>query len=56
MKILAISGSLRAASFNTAALRIAQANAPEGVTIDLASLADIPVYNEEIYADGFPPR
>jgi chromate reductase, NAD(P)H dehydrogenase (quinone) len=55
MKILGISGSLRAASFNTAALRIAKASVPEGVTMELASLTDIPVYNEEIYSDGFPP-
>ncbi|MDT5029678.1 MAG: hypothetical protein QOE61_6636, partial [Micromonosporaceae bacterium] len=35
MKILAISGSLRAASHNTALLRAAAANAPEGVEIEL---------------------
>lgn len=55
MKILGISGSLRAASFNTAALNIARASAAEGVTIDQASLKGIPVYDEEIYAEGFPP-
>jgi chromate reductase len=55
MHILGISGSLRAASSNTAALRIAQACVPSGVTMELASLSDIPVYNEEVYVDGFPP-
>ncbi len=33
--VLAISGSLRKASFNTALLRAAQALAPKGMTIDL---------------------
>jgi chromate reductase, NAD(P)H dehydrogenase (quinone) len=46
-QILGISGSLRQASFNTAALRAAQELAPDGVTIEIASLADIPLYNQD---------
>jgi len=34
-RILAISGSLRRASHNTALLRAAAANAPEGVDVEL---------------------
>ncbi|HEY0700573.1 MAG TPA: NADPH-dependent FMN reductase [Micromonospora sp.] len=47
--VLAISGSLRANSFNTALLRAAQRLAPESLTIDLyPTLADIPPFNEEL--------
>ena len=45
MNILGISGSLRAGSFNTALLRTAQASAPEDMTIDIATLEQIPLYN-----------
>ncbi len=42
MNILAISGSLRKASFNTALLRAAQSSAPDGMSIDVATLEQIP--------------
>ena len=51
----AISGSLRAGSYNTAALRASAELAPEGVTVTLADIADIPLYNEDVKAAGFPP-
>jgi len=48
MKILAISGSLRAASHNTALLRAAVADAPEGVVIEIyEGLEELPPYNED---------
>jgi chromate reductase len=48
MKILAISGSLRAASHNTALLRAAAEHAPEGVEIELyEGLGQLPPYNED---------
>lgn len=48
MRILAISGSLRAASFNTALLRAAAELAPEGVEIELYDGLDrLPHYNED---------
>ena len=50
----AISGSLRSGSYNTAALRAAAALAPDGVHIVEASLADIPLYNEDVKAAAFP--
>jgi len=53
--ILAISGSLRSDSYNTAALRAAQELAPDGMTIDIATLDGIPLYNaDEEKAGGFP--
>ena len=54
LKVLAISGSLRKGSYNTAALRAAQELAPEGMSIEIASIADIPVYNADVQAQGFP--
>jgi chromate reductase, NAD(P)H dehydrogenase (quinone) len=48
MRILAISGSLRAASYNTALLRAAAELAPEGVDIQLYQGLDrLPHYNED---------
>lgn len=53
-RILAISGSLRKESYNTAALRAAQEVAPPGVTIDIAEIGDIPLYNDDILEKAFP--
>jgi len=53
--VLGISGSLRAGSFNTAALRVAKELAPEGMTIEIADISQIPLYNEDVYQQGFPP-
>lgn len=47
--VLAISGSLREASYNTALIRAAQRLAPEGMSIEqYATLADIPPFNEDV--------
>src|SRR5580698_1173079 len=54
MKILGISGSLRKASYNTAALRVASEVAPEGVTIEIADISEIPLYNDDVRAQGYP--
>jgi chromate reductase len=54
LKVVALSGSLRAASYNTAALRAAQALALDGMTIEIASIADIPFYDADVQAQGFP--
>lgn len=54
-RILAISGSLRRASHNTALLRAAAANAPEGVDVELfEGLERIPPYNEDHDTDDVP--
>ena len=52
--ILGISGSLRKASYNTAALHAAQERAPEGVTIEIADISAIPIYNDDVRAAGIP--
>jgi chromate reductase, NAD(P)H dehydrogenase (quinone) len=55
MRILAISGSLRAASHNTALLRAAADLAPAGVEVELYDgLESLPPYNEDRDTD-LPP-
>jgi chromate reductase, NAD(P)H dehydrogenase (quinone) len=54
MQVIGISGSLRRGSFNSAALRAAQALAPEGMTIERAEIGDLPLYDEDVRAAGFP--
>ena len=52
-KILAISGSLRAASTNTALLRAAVAAAPEGVAVDLyEDLSELPIFSPDLDGDA----
>lgn len=51
MKILGISGSLRAASLNSALLRTAVALAPPGVEVQLLrGLGDLPLFNPDLEA------
>ncbi len=48
-------GSLRRGSYNAAIARALPALAPAGVTISpLGSIADLPLYNADIQAEGFP--
>jgi len=54
MNVVAISGSLRKDSFNTAALRAAQKLAPAGISITLADISQIPLYHEDVRAGGDP--
>jgi chromate reductase len=55
MRVLAISGSLRAASHNTALLRAASGLAPDGVEVDLyEGLELLPPYNEDHDTDERP--
>jgi chromate reductase len=55
MKVLAISGSLRAASYNTELLRAAAELAPEGIELELyEGLELVPPYNEDHDGDEPP--
>ena len=54
MRILGISGSLRARSFNTALLHAAQSLAGGDVQIDAATLHGIPLYDGDVEAAGLP--
>jgi chromate reductase len=55
VRILGISGSLRRGSFNTATLRAAQELVPAGMTIERLDIGPIPLYNEDVRQQGFPP-
>jgi len=46
-KILGISGSLRAKSYNHMALKAAEQLMPEGMTLEIVDYADIPLYNQD---------
>jgi chromate reductase len=52
--ILAISGSLRKESYNSAALRAAKQLAPGEVKIALADISAIPLYNDDLRRAGLP--
>jgi NAD(P)H-dependent FMN reductase len=53
--IIGICGSLRSQSYNLMLLRAAAALVPDGTTIELASLRDIPLYDGDVEArDGVP--
>lgn len=55
IRVLAICGSLRAGSYNRAVLRTAIELKPPGMTVETAEIGTIPLYNEDVRAQGFPP-
>ena len=48
LHFLGISGSLRRQSRNTGLLRCAARSLPEGVSMDIADISDLPLYNEDM--------
>jgi chromate reductase len=54
--LIGISGSLRAGSYNTALLRAAFADLPDGVSGEVASLAEIPLYNADYVTEHGKPE
>ncbi len=52
--IVAISGSLRANSFNTSALRTADELKPAGVMFTMADISAVPIFNEDVLDTGLP--
>lgn len=50
MNIIAISGSLRKDSFNTALVRALSPVAPAGMQITVADIGDLPLYNQDAEA------
>ena len=52
--VLGISGSLRKKSTNSGLLRAAQQLAPAELKIEIADIADIPLYNADVAALGKP--
>ena len=56
INVLGISGSLRRGSYNTMLLRNIQAMLLPGMTLEIATLNDLPVYNgDDEDATGIPP-
>ncbi len=53
LRLVGISGSLRARSYNTALLHAVRAVAPDDVGIDIV-LADLPLFNEDLLASAPP--
>lgn len=54
LKILAISGSLRKSSFNSAALQAAQEIAGDSAQFTFAKLSGIPLYDQDLRDEGVP--
>lgn len=54
--ILGLSGSLRRASFNAGLLRAATELMPEGATLQIGSIREVPLYDGDLeQAEGLPP-
>jgi chromate reductase, NAD(P)H dehydrogenase (quinone) len=54
LKVLGLSGSLRAASFNRALLRTAAEVAPDTMTVEIFPLDAVPLFNEDVERQGDP--
>jgi chromate reductase, NAD(P)H dehydrogenase (quinone) len=55
IKIVGISGSLRAQSYNSSVLREVASLLPAGTVFSEASIADLPFYSSDVEQHGFPP-
>ena len=54
IKVLGICGSLRKASLSMAALRACKDLMPAGMSLQVASIGDIPMYNQDVFDAGIP--
>ena len=52
--IIGVAGSLRRASFNGMLLRAAASAVPDGSTVEIASIRDIPLFDADVEAEGIP--
>lgn len=55
LRILGVSGSIRAGSYNRSALRAAVGLSPEGMDIEIFDLARLPMYNGDLDGEATPP-
>ncbi len=55
INIVALSGSLRKMSFNSALLRAACDLAPAGMSIEIVDLAPFPLYDDDVRLVAYPP-
>jgi len=54
VRVLALCGSLRKASYNRMLLAHALTVAPAGMTVEVAEIGDLPLYNDDVYLAGCP--
>ena len=54
LRFLGFSGSLRKGSYNAALLKTAAGLMPAGATLEVFDISAIPLYNEDVRAQGFP--
>lgn len=54
MRLVGFAGSLRAASYNRALLAACAELAPAGTTVEPLELRDVPLYDADLEAGGFP--
>ena len=54
LRVIGIAGSLRKASYNRAMLRAAVELAPERMKIEIHDLDGVPLFNEDVEAEGVP--
>ena len=54
LKVLGICGSLRKASLNMTALRACNELLPPGMALQITSIADLPMYNQDVFDAGMP--
>ena len=53
-KAIGICGSLREGSFNKTILDFMSENSPEELEIEIVSIKELPIYNEDVEKEGFP--
>lgn len=56
ISVLAFAGSLRRKSYNRALVRAAREVAPPEIEVTTFALDGIPLFNQDVEADGFPER
>ena len=54
LRVLAISGSLRTASFNTGLLRASREVAPDGMDVEIFDIRGLPFYDGDLEAQDDP--
>jgi chromate reductase, NAD(P)H dehydrogenase (quinone) len=54
LNIIGLSGSLRAASLNRQALKLAGEVMPEGMLLDVAEWRDVPIFDADVMGKGLP--
>ena len=54
IKVLGICGSLRKKSLNMSALRAAGELMPQGMSMTVAEIGDLPLYNQDVFDAGLP--